>query len=152
MVPSPRVRPGLNEEGVTRQTTCVTAAELDRCCVGAHVMLWAPEASQAATKFGVFPARFWACFCLIFPCYILIPPLKTMNVYSVQLHVGSIWKRGSGKWSLWDIDSLWIFKTINIIRLWRLFKMGCVYFALLDILKSMGIRALRVDTGWTWDG
>lgn len=82
MVPSHRARPGLNKDGNKKNHVCYSSRIREMLLpkvVGAHVMLWAPETSQAATKFGVFPARFWACFCLIFPCYILIPPLKTMN-------------------------------------------------------------------------
>lgn len=80
MVPSRRVRPGLNKDGVTRKLVCCSSRVREMLLskvVGFHVMLWAPEASHTATKFGVFHARFWACFHLIFPCYVLIPPLKT---------------------------------------------------------------------------
>lgn len=69
MVPFRRVRPGLNKDGVTRKLVCYSSRVREMLLskvVGFHVMLWAPEASHTATKFGVFHARFWACFHLYF--------------------------------------------------------------------------------------
>lgn len=40
-------------------------------------------AKQQPQEFGVFPATFWACFGLLFPCYVLVPPLQNRSVYSV---------------------------------------------------------------------
>lgn len=51
MVPSHRVRPGLNKDGVTRKTTCVTAAELERCCYQRLLdPMWCYERQKPATQ------------------------------------------------------------------------------------------------------